>query len=334
MLNSGLAQDPQKGSQHPILQDYRHFRDGEWQSFTHLQRSPAASTETSINQKTIRLISWNIDMSIGFARERMAAALQYLDHLVTSTPPDTPIVIFFQEMTRSDLFQIRDSSWIRQRFNITDFDVKFWRGSHYGTTILVDRRLIIQGVFRVHWDSGMDRDGLFVDLEISNSQYPDIDARTLRLCNTHLESLVAEPPRRPLQVAAAAQYLNGVVYVPCALMAGDMNSIQPFDRTLHQVNDMNDTYLELDGEEDTEEGYTWGPQAKQWSREQFGSSRMDKIFFSGNLQPKAFERIGMGVKIAEDILEAAEKEVEGGFVTDHYGVMGDFELTDGWRLGG
>ena len=40
----------------------------------------------------------------------------------------------------------------------------------------------------------------------------------------------------------------------------------------------------------------------------------------------------MGVKVADDVLKEVEQEIEGGFVTDHYGVMGDFELVGGWSL--
>jgi tyrosyl-DNA phosphodiesterase 2 len=189
----------------------------------------------------------------------------------------------------------------------------------------------------------MDRDGLFVDIALANA--PGERPRggpVLRLCNTHLESLVADPPVRPIQMAAAAEYLGAqddaaTKYfhiqkkVACALLAGDLNAIQPFDRTLHLDNGLSDAYLELGGQEDSDEGYTWGPQAQRWSRERFGCSRMDKILFKG-LQPLSFERLAVGVKVADDLLEEVEKVVEGGFVTDHYGVVGDFELTGDLRL--
>lgn len=235
-------------------------------------------------------------------------------------------------MTPPDLKQIREAKWIQQRFSITDFDAKNWRGSGYGTTTLVDRRLKIHAVFRVPFYTGMDRDGLFVDLQLSNAS--GHGSKVLRLCNTHLESLVADPPVRPIQLAAAAQYLNDKSEVACALLSGDLNAIQPFDRTLHLENDLKDAYLELDGREDADEGYTWGPQASKWSRERFGCSRMDKVLFSGELQAKSFERIGVGIKVADDVLKEVEEEVEGGFVTDHYGVMGDFEIGGGWKLAG
>ncbi|KAF2832505.1 hypothetical protein CC86DRAFT_377663 [Ophiobolus disseminans] len=335
MTNSNAPQHLGDGHNWPRDQNYWHAtQHGEWLSTAQIAPTHSDQTEAPVNPKAIRLLSWNIDFRVGFGRERMASALHYLGKLVTSTSPEVPIVIFFQEMVSSDLEQIQESDWVKRHFYVTDHDNQNWESLTYGTTTLVDRRLSIQSVFRVPWHSGMGRDGLFVDLALSNAQQPDVDAKTLRLCNTHLESLAADPPIRPLQLAAAAQYLNRVVYVPCTLLAGDLNAIQSFDRALPSLNELTDTYLELGGQEDTEEGYTWGPQARKWSREQFGSSRMDKILFSGCLQPKNFSRIGMGLKVADDVLEEVEREVEGGFVTDHYGVMGEFELTEGWRFVG
>jgi tyrosyl-DNA phosphodiesterase 2 len=309
----------------PRYQQHWYADQGEWNATATAQapRSP----EAPINAKTIRLISWNIDFLIGYAEERMSAALHYLEQLTASTSPELPVVIFMQEMVSSDLKQIRESEWIKKRFNITDLNPEHWRGSRYGTTTLVDRRLKIESVFRVPFYTGMDRDGLFVDLALSRN-----DPRIFRLCNVHLESLVADPPVRPIQLAAAAKYLNDKNEVAFALLAGDLNAIQPFDRTLHVENSLGDAYLELGGQEDSEEGYTWGQQAKRWARERFGCSRMDKILFSGEVHPQKFGRIGMGVKVADDVLEEVEQEVEGGFVTDHYGVMGDFELTGDWKL--
>jgi tyrosyl-DNA phosphodiesterase 2 len=162
-------------------------------------------------------------------------------------------------------------------------------------------------------------------------QSPDTKSNVLRLCNTHLESLVADPPLRPKQLGTASRYLKET-NVPCALLAGDLNAIQPFDRTLHSENDLKDAYLELGGEEDSDDGYTWGYQVSQVKRNMFGCSRMDKILLRGALRTDEFERIGMGVRVTEDMREDVEGQVEGAYVTDHYGVMGDFALIEGWEL--
>lgn len=331
-MSSGPAKQLDAANYEPRKQDHWHTAtNGTWQSSSSSQMRPSAEAEIPINPKTVRLISWNIDVLIGFGEERMHAALLYLDEVVASTPSETPVVVFLQEMGQSDLEQIRDTDWIKKRFNTTDIDHRKWLSPRYGTTALVDRRLTIKNVFRVPWISKFGRDGLFLDVTLQNTQSPHEDTKVLRLCNTHLESLVADPPVRPLQLAAASQYLKKVE-VAASLLAGDLNAIQPFDRTLHTENELRDAYLELGGQEHSDDGYTWGYQVPQWMRDKFGCSRMDKILLRGAIQPRSFERIGMGVKVAEDVRQEVEKEVEGGWVTDHYGVMGDFKLTDGWAL--
>ncbi|KAF3038575.1 hypothetical protein E8E11_007182 [Didymella keratinophila] len=287
-----------------------------------------------VNPKMIRLVSWNIDMLIPFGDERMAAALQHLDTIVASTPPDIAIVIFLQEMTPSDLGLVKSSAWIQDRFHITDTDNSSWLSPYYGTVTLVDTRLSISSVFRVPFLSKFDRDGLFVDIALFNpkpASSPDASQNLLRLCNVHLESLVANLPIRPHQVSAAAAYLRAPD-VACALLAGDLNAIEPFDRTLHSENELQDAYLSLGGREDSEEGYTWGYQVPAAMRQKFGCSRMDKILFCGDMEVRSFERIGVGVKVAEDLRGEVREAGEEEWVSDHYGVMGDFRIAGNWSL--
>lgn len=63
------------------------------------------------------------------------------------------------------------------------------------------------------------------------------------------------------------------------LAESDFNAIQDFDRTLHADHGLRDAYLELRGREDCDEAYTWGQQARTVSRDMYGCSRMDKVFF-------------------------------------------------------
>ncbi|KAF2260519.1 hypothetical protein CC78DRAFT_523285 [Lojkania enalia] len=312
------------------------YHDGSvWTEVSATSTTPRKTTsQAEIQPQIIRLCSWNIDLLVGLIEERMAAALAYLCDLISSSPLDIPIVIFFQEMGDSDLQQIREASWIQERFFITDFDERNWLSPFMGTTTLIDRRLKPVHVFRVAWYSEFDRDGLFVDISLTRS--PSVqneeNGKVLRLCNVHLESLVADPPIRPLQLSEASKYLHEE-NVAAALLAGDLNAIQPFDRILHSNNSLKDAYLELGGKEDSDDGYTWGYQVPQHIRERFGCSRMDKILYKGEIEAKAFERIGMGVKVEESVRERCREEGEQEWVSDHYGVMGDFEHLGGWKLG-
>lgn len=275
---------------------------------------------------TIALFSWNIDFMLPFPEARMKPALAHLGRLTSpgSLPPSTAPVIFLQECTPPDMATIAATPWVRERFHLTDVDPTHWATTHYGTTVLVDARLPVASTFRVHYaQTRMDRDALFVDVALGGAP-----ARTLRLCNTHLESLALDPPFRPPQMRVVARYLRGDD-LHAALAAGDFNAIQPFDRTLHSDNDLRDAFLEAGGREDTEEGYTWGQQAATNLRRQFGCSRMDKVYFRGGVKLLRFERFGKGV--LTDGEEESRQIVELGFekpwVTDHLGVKAEFEVV-------
>lgn len=312
----------------PKSQPFYIFTNGAWLPAT----SSAHPTARSISAQTLRLLTWNIDMQAPFPSPRMAGALAHLSALIAALPASQPVIVFLQEMSVSDLQQIQEAPWIRARFLITDLDATSWKSPVYGTTALADRRLCIKEVFRVPWVSRFGRDGLFVDVELDVARPGSPDGASgargvLRLCNTHLESLVADPPVRPLQLAAAAEYLRERD-VRAALLAGDLNAIQPFDRQLHSTHGLRDAYLELGGVEDAEEGFTWGFQVPEWMRRRFGCSRMDKVLVCGDLEAVGLERIGMGVRVEDEgIMEEMEEGGMGEWVTDHYGLMAEVRLT-------
>lgn len=252
---------------------------------------------------------------------RMLVALNHLHTLTLRTPH--PSIIFLTETIDTDLTLIQSQPWIRDAYHVTDLDTQYWESGHYGTTILIPKILKVAKVFRVHYEATkMERDGLFVDL--------DFDGRIVRVCLTHLESLIADPPLRPAQVATAAPFLReGRVWG--GVMGGDFNAIQPFDRTLHSENGLKDAYLEHGGKEDVEQGYTWGQMAPVKQREMFGCSRMDKLWFCGGVVCEGFERFGLGIEVGDEAVERVLREEEGmdgGWVTDHAGVWGVFRVEE------
>lgn len=302
---------------------------------TWISKKPSEHTAPPKDITSITLYSWNIDFMLPFGEARMKAALDHLGGLVKelSTTSSTVPVIFLQECTPEDLATISSIPWVRERFVLTDLDATYWATNHYGTTILLDARLLVASLFRVHYSqTRMDRDAFVVDLALV------LDGRkqVVRLCNSHLESLALEPPMRPAQLRLISQYLHDKS-VDAALAAGDFNAIQPFDRTLHSDNNLKDGFLEHGGKEDSEEGYTWGQQAATKLREQFGCSRMDKVYFRGGLNLLEFTRFGQDVELPEGVDENSDESrqrneiVALGFdkpwVTDHLGIMAKFELV-------
>lgn len=254
----------------------------------------------------------------------MKAALSHVEELVSHSAE--PVVIFFQEMSASDLEQISSAQWVQDRFYITDLDALYWKkprfGPPYGTTTLIDKSFVISAVpFRVRVPSRFARDALFVDLRLSTNS-----DKVLRLCNVHLESLIADPPVRPQQVSRATTYMKAPS-VSAAVLAGDLNAIEPFDRLLHSDNGLKDAFLELGGKEDTEEGFTWGQQAPKALREQFGCSRMDKAFYCGDIKVVSLQRIGEGVEAEESAKDEIRRAGGETWASDHLGLSIVFELS-------
>ncbi|KAB8266621.1 Endonuclease/exonuclease/phosphatase [Aspergillus minisclerotigenes] len=309
----------------PYTQTYYGFDPA---TSTWVSKSPSAlgssskSDNDSLAITAIALYTWNIDFMVPFAAARMRPALAHLYQLTRLLPLHVAPVIFLQECTPSDLETIAATPWVQANFHLTDIDTTNWATTQYGTTVLVGKHLPITSVFRVHYShTRMDRDALFVDVST------ELEEKRIRLCNTHLESMALDPPYRPPQMQLVAQYMHHDG-VHAALVAGDFNAIQPFDRTLHVDNNLKDAFLELGGAEDTEEGYTWGQQATTKQRAQFGCSRMDKVYFRGSVKLLKFEKFGEGILAEGD--EERRQIVELGFekpwVTDHLGVMAVVEV--------
>ena len=266
----------------------------------------------------------NVDFMLPFPESRMHAAIRHLQALTEKLPPSVSSIIFLSECLTSDLKLIASDDWIRQTYNITDVNGNYWQSDRYGTTALIDKRLPIVACFRVHFSkTAMDRDGLFVDVEFDGG-------KTVRLCNTHLESLIADPPLRPAQMQTCASYMHADS-VCGAILAGDLNATQEYDKHLHTDNRLKDAYLERGGQEDdAEAGHTWGQQAATAARERFGTTRMDKIYFCGSVQCTLFERFGADVQIDNE--DERKQIVDAGFdkpwATDHLGVHAMFELSN------
>ncbi|EXJ88333.1 hypothetical protein A1O1_05263 [Capronia coronata CBS 617.96] len=276
----------------------------------------------AISSSKFTIISWNIDFMLPHPDERMRAALKHLDTQVNSH--SSPSIIMLQEMLQSDLDLIQAQPWVRDEYRMTDIDTKYWESGHYGTCTLIPKVWPVSAVFRVHYEpTVMERDGLFVDLDFGCN-------RTIRICNTHLESLVADPPKRPHQLAEVAKFMHDLS-ISGSVLGGDLNAIQDFDRSLHTDNGLQDAYLTLGGKEDSDDGYTWGQMAAVRQREMFGCSRMDKLIFCGQLECEKFERFGLGVEVEEKHVKKALVEdsgLEKGYVTDHAGVKAKFSMIE------
>ncbi|KAK4508143.1 hypothetical protein PRZ48_001881 [Zasmidium cellare] len=302
----------------PYDQPYYTWTGNEWKA----NDASSSTNQTASDISKLALLSWNIDFMLPYADSRMSKGISHLKSFIDKDTEKTSTanVIYLQECVETDLELLASHPWIRETFVLTDVDISYWQSGHYGTVSLIDRRLPISSCFRVHYSqTRMERDGLFVDVNVRG--------KNIRLCNSHLESLALEPPYRPPQINLCAEYMRAAG-VDGAVAAGDFNAIQDFDRTLHRENGLKDAYLELGGREDDKEGHTWGQQAATALRNQFGTSRMDKVYFRGGLELLSFEKFGGDVCVddrgeREDIVRLGFEQP---WITDHLGIKAVFSI--------
>jgi tyrosyl-DNA phosphodiesterase 2 len=290
----------------------------------------------------LHLISWNIDFQVPGPIERMSAALYHLEELLSGHDKinGPPTVIFFQEMVASDLELIQQTPWVQKRFYITDLSGSNWQDS-YGTLTLVDRRLALQRVFRVPYAlSRMQRDGLFIDINMHNS--------VIRLCNTHLESLASGNAVRPVQLKVASEFMHGttrgsatrpggeqtLLPIPhAAILAGDLNAFAPQDAITPTECGLQDAFSVLGGQDGTDDSFTWGKQNPGWMANKFPCGRLDKVLFCGGAEILRLTKFGEGLKTTVDTQTSDDDYVDLGsgrfaevWVTDHFGLSADFRI--------
>lgn len=117
------------------------------------------------------------------------------------------------------------------------------------------------------------------------------------------------------------------------MLAGDLNAFAAEDHALPAQSGLQDAFLVLGGRENSDEAYTWGPQAAEDLREKFGCSRMDKVLFCGGVGVRRLERVGMGVRAWVEYPPVSDDEDDDGddgeevWVTDHYGLEAILEVS-------
>ncbi|KAF2187172.1 hypothetical protein K469DRAFT_725727 [Zopfia rhizophila CBS 207.26] len=294
-----------------------------------------SSPSTAETLKDVQLITWNIDFMAPFPRARMSAALTHLEAVISTIPATSAVIIHLQEMMEApipstdphqspnDLHQLSKAPWVRERFYVTDLTSENWAAA-YGTVTLVDKRLQVKSVSRLHFVGEFGRDALMVDLALQGT------GKVLRLCNLHLDS--SSGMLRPIQWKGVKNYLQNDT-VATGILAGDTNANRPRDKTEPEENRFKDAYLELGGNEGDEEGATWGFQSTDWER--WGKIRLDKVVFCGDVEMRSLERVGVGVRVDNKVAKKGLREAGGlDFATDHFGLRAELVLKIGLSMVG
>ncbi|KAF9565868.1 hypothetical protein CPC08DRAFT_595015, partial [Agrocybe pediades] len=287
--------------------------------------TPRQTTQSYL--KSFALITWNVDFSRSYAKQRLITALNHLQSLVEELKNKSSLqtIILLQELHQDYYTTLLDHPFVQENYDVTDEVSDKWL-THYGLATLIPRsdEVRVRKVFSTPFeDSRMGREALFVDLEVAEED-PSAAPKIVRIANTHLESLDGfGNVARPKQLAAIARELS-VPEVDIGIVGGDMNPIGPKDADIPASVNLLDAWEVYCGQPsgnlagDPEEmqrrekdGHTWGYQPPS----RYAPKRMDKVLFRGPLAIRQIERIGVGLKVAPERVE--QKDI---WASDHCGL--------------
>ncbi|KAI0078792.1 hypothetical protein K474DRAFT_1659971 [Panus rudis PR-1116 ss-1] len=261
---------------------------------------------------SIRILTWNIDFATPNPGVRLQDALKYIQQTVFDckdiADKPGPCCILLQEIHIDAFDVIAGQLWLREHFLMAPSSPEHFH-AHYGLVTLISKDIPVLGVHDVTFGgSTMGRSSLMVDLRMLPIKGDRGEQKpvTLRVANTHLESLPIGAAQRPVQLATiAARLKDSNIYT--GIVCGDMNSIGESDRHIHKDVGLKDAWT---GGDEDEAGYTWGYQP----RCRFPVGRLDKILYTRNghsdVRIGEPERVGVGAKTSQ-----------GQWVSDHYGLI-------------
>jgi len=83
-----------------------------------------AEKDQSSSVQTLSILTWNIDFRRSFTRERMQAALDFLQQYISEIAH--PAIVMLNENLASDLEIIKSQSWVQDGYCVTDSSPEFW----------------------------------------------------------------------------------------------------------------------------------------------------------------------------------------------------------------
>ncbi|GLB40426.1 putative endonuclease/Exonuclease/phosphatase family protein [Lyophyllum shimeji] len=276
--------------------------------------SARRNAEQSDHPSSLALVTWNIDFQSPHLKERMTAALRHLETYVFKCDDgQEPVAccIMFQEVHKDALPHLLADDWVRRHFVVTPVSAAKWPMQLYGNVTLVSRTIAVtRASIMTFGYSNMGRGAVVVDVKVTTPRADNPREMTLRLINTHLESLPQGARMRPQQLAVLASLLRRKEEVRGGVIAGDMNAIGTSDKDLPQELGLADAWT-FPSEHPS--GFTWGFQDSC----EFPPGRLDKILY---VERKAYKidspkRIGVGLKASD------ETGASVAWASDHYGLL-------------
>ncbi|KAF8233196.1 hypothetical protein L208DRAFT_1422960 [Tricholoma matsutake] len=290
---------------------YRRVKGGSWKHV-----SSSKINDQTYHPSSIKLVTWNVDFHSPQVKARLFIALRYLETQVFKCPrgeAPEPCVIMLQEVHRDALPHLLDYEWVRNHFVVTPISHIRWPNEcHYGNVTLVSRSLIVVKTCILHFGhSSMSRAGVVVDIKL-NTPATAAESRevTMRLINTHLESLPQGEQYRLIQMSILATYLKKKDEVQGGVIVGDMNAICPSDASIAEDVGLRDAWKKGDSDES---GFTWGYQGGG----EFPAARLDKVLYLPRRGYRVDEPSRIGIGLRAEYIEGGEDI----WVSDHYGLV-------------
>jgi len=276
----------------------------------------------------VRIITWNISFDMVAPIERLDAALRHIRADVLGCrkgDPPEPCCILLQELLSEAFPRLLEDPWVREHFVVAPVSRDKWPpNAAYGNVTLISRSVPIVDCSVVHFGSSIyHRTGIIVDIRLRNPSYePDGESHpttcVLRIINTHLESMPSGHLARRLQLQLLSKMLFLGGKWRGGIIAGDMNAIGPNEHKYPAELGLEDAWR---GEEEDEDGYTWGYQVPS----QFPAARLDKVLYLLSMDHTVDEpnRVGVGVSVRDP---TSGKDLPL-FVSDHYGLDTTLRMT-------
>ncbi|PIL29010.1 hypothetical protein GSI_09058 [Ganoderma sinense ZZ0214-1] len=259
--------------------------------------------QPSLPVSDIKIVSWNVDFVAPDAAARVSCILNYLQTTIV-TNDSQPTVILLQELKEESFDAVLKNRWVRKHFAVLPPNTGYWSG-RYGLATLISRHIPIVNAQMLQFRrTRMGRGALFVDVLLKTTDVNGELAvpQTIRIANTHLESLGEGEKARPVQLSAIAAMLRQSG-IQAGLVGGDMNTILPADQRIHVDAGLHDAGT------DGPEANTWGYQSRKRA---WQAKRLDRVFYTPTpgLVVEPVEVIGKGLKTEQ-----------GEWASDHYAIQ-------------
>ncbi|KAG5642584.1 hypothetical protein DXG03_002535 [Asterophora parasitica] len=284
---------------------------GRWR---HVSAQQVAEQSGYPQPSSIILVTWNIDFQSGYVKERTNVVVRHLETYVFKCDvgqEPNPCCIMLQEVNPEALTVILENAWIRQHFQVTPISPDKLSSGVYGNVTLVTRSIVVLRASIVTFGcSSQGRGAVVADVKVSSPKAHNPRDSTLRLINTHLESLDIGIPIRGPQLNVLAALLRRKE-VKGGVIAGDLNAFDRLDEHHAERLGLEDAWT-TKSPSNYVNGHTWGYQDTC----EFPPNRLDRIYY---VEGKAYElecpkRIGVGLRAPD------ENGVLVAWASDHYGL--------------